>query len=117
MDRRAFLAGVGAVGVGVLGTGAAYAALLGDGEAPYRLRVVRGEQNWTDVRCELSPDVVRAHPTLEEALQDAEALGIGEELSRGLGPAPARRLRRVLEECDPTTQGNGLYKWNGKWYL
>lgn len=117
MDRRAFLAGAGAVGVGAVGVGIGYVALTEGSRYPYELRVVPGEENWTEVRCSLDPDTVQVYPKLTAALEDATDVPTGEEVTRGLTPEQASDIRYVLAQCDPETTGNGLYQYDGEWYL
>jgi hypothetical protein len=117
MDRRAFLAGAGAVGLGAVSVSAGYVILTDDDSDPYALRVVRGKRSWSEVRCVLDPEVVRGHPALEATLADAEDESIGEAVRRGMGAERAREIRDALAECDPETSGNGLYRWQGEWYL
>lgn len=116
MERRAFLAGVGAVGVGATAVTAGYLALTRESH-PYELRVIPAERDWTDVRCVLEPATVAEHPHLEGALEDAATEPVGSEVTRGLRPDVAEDIRSALEACDPSTTGNGLYRWEGQWYL
>lgn len=116
MERRAFLAGVGAVGLGATAATAGYLAVTHESH-PYELRVIPAERDWTDVRCELDPTTVKEHPHLETALEAAATEPVGSEVTRGLAPDAAEDLRRALEACDPSTTGNGLYQWEGQWYL
>lgn len=117
MDRRAFLAGVGAVGVGAVGAGATYTALAGGEGTPYELRVVPADRDATDVRCTLSREQVAEYPALEAALREAADRPHGEAVTRALDPKTASDVRYVLEQCDPGTTGNGLYRYRGEWYL
>lgn len=117
MNRRAFLAGVGTVGVGAVSAGIGYIALSDDDPEPYELRVFPGKRNWTETRCVLDPETVRAHPRLADALESAADISLGEEVSRGLAPNQASEIRYALENCDPATTGNGLYRYEGEWFL
>lgn len=111
MKRRAVLAGLGAAGAAAT---AGCTDVLG-GEPPLRLRAMRAERDDTDVRCDLSEQLVADHPKLESVLSRAADQPVHEWVTMGVSKETGSDVVTALESHCETA--GGLYHYDGEWFF
>lgn len=113
MKRRELLGGLG--GAGALASAGCLGVSPFGEEKPLRLRALPAAGDETDVRCTLDPAVVRNHPALEDALQTAADLSVGERATRDVTRETAEAIDAALQRhCE---KYRGLYRYRGDWFF